>query len=227
MRQLQFFTTKELAVMRDRTAARNYSPAGEEFRREHQRHRAWGLTQRHAERLRRADRDRRTPSADGNSPEPVSPTSTPSHHTVRPTASPDVAARHYQPGGAQNTTDKPGPPAKGSARPAVMASAGPSGDGSSAAKASTGPSGVPRKKNNRPTRNDGKESSLSAAAKASTGPTKDALSRPVRNAPSQPAKMHRVALSRHTGGAPSWPAGQRRSRPARRPQTARLSTRGP
>src|ERR1700710_2125997 len=103
MRQLQFFTTKELAVMRDRTAARNYSPAGEEFRREHQRHRAWGLTQRHAERLRRADRDRRTQTAGENSPEPVSPTSTPPNHTVRPTASPDVAARHHQPGGA----DKP------------------------------------------------------------------------------------------------------------------------
>jgi len=38
--------------MRDRTAARNYSPAAEEFRREHERHRAWGLIQRRGERLR-------------------------------------------------------------------------------------------------------------------------------------------------------------------------------
>ena len=52
MRQLQMFTTAELAAMRDRTASRKYSPAREEFRRTHQRHRAWGLARRHAERLR-------------------------------------------------------------------------------------------------------------------------------------------------------------------------------
>src|SRR4051794_38941187 len=53
MRQLQLFTPAEIAVMRDRTKSRNYSPAGEEFRREHERHRAWGLTQRHTLKLRR------------------------------------------------------------------------------------------------------------------------------------------------------------------------------
>ena len=52
MRQLQFFTTAELAKMRDRTKSRSYSPAGDEFRRIHERHRAWGLKRRHAERLR-------------------------------------------------------------------------------------------------------------------------------------------------------------------------------
>jgi hypothetical protein len=54
MGQLQLFTRAELAAMRDRTASRNYSPARDEFRREHERHRAWGLSQRHAEKLRRA-----------------------------------------------------------------------------------------------------------------------------------------------------------------------------
>lgn len=39
--------------MRDRSARRNHSPAAEQFRREHDRHRAWGLRRRHAERLRR------------------------------------------------------------------------------------------------------------------------------------------------------------------------------
>lgn len=39
--------------MRDRTASPNYSPARDEFRREHERHRAWGLMQRHGQRLRR------------------------------------------------------------------------------------------------------------------------------------------------------------------------------
>ena len=53
MRQLQFFTTTQLATMRNRSGARNHSPAAEAFRRTHQRHRAWGLSQRHAERLRR------------------------------------------------------------------------------------------------------------------------------------------------------------------------------
>jgi hypothetical protein len=53
MRQLQLFTSKQMAAMRDRTKARNYSPGGEEFRREHKRHRDWGLAQRHAQKLRR------------------------------------------------------------------------------------------------------------------------------------------------------------------------------
>jgi hypothetical protein len=60
MRQLQLFTTAELAKMRDRTASRNYSAERDEFRREHERHRAWGLTQRHAAKLRRA-RETRPP----------------------------------------------------------------------------------------------------------------------------------------------------------------------
>jgi hypothetical protein len=37
--------------MRDRTAARNYSPEKEEFRRDHERRRAWGLKRRHARKL--------------------------------------------------------------------------------------------------------------------------------------------------------------------------------
>ncbi|TDO41025.1 hypothetical protein C8E87_4751 [Paractinoplanes brasiliensis] len=42
--------------MRDRTRRRNYSAAGEEFRREHQRRREWGLRQRHARKLSRLRR---------------------------------------------------------------------------------------------------------------------------------------------------------------------------
>src|SRR5690242_3732214 len=52
-RQLQFFTRTEIAGMRDRTAARNYSPEAEAFRRPHERHRAWGLKRRHATKERR------------------------------------------------------------------------------------------------------------------------------------------------------------------------------
>ena len=39
--------------MRDGTRSRNYSPERDEFRRTHERHRAWGLARRHAEKLRR------------------------------------------------------------------------------------------------------------------------------------------------------------------------------
>jgi hypothetical protein len=37
--------------MYDATRRRNYSPAGERFRKEHQRHRDWGLEQRHRKKL--------------------------------------------------------------------------------------------------------------------------------------------------------------------------------
>jgi hypothetical protein len=65
--------------MRDRTASRNYSPAGAEFRRTHERHRAWGLTQRHAERLRQL-RDRPRDSR-------------PAHTGQQPRRSPSAPAR--------------------------------------------------------------------------------------------------------------------------------------
>jgi hypothetical protein len=52
MRQLQLFTTAQLAAMRDRSASGNYSPSRDEFRRTQARRRAWGLAHRHAARLR-------------------------------------------------------------------------------------------------------------------------------------------------------------------------------
>jgi outer membrane biosynthesis protein TonB len=50
--QMSLFGRAELTAMRDTTRRRNYSPRNEAFRREHKRHRDWGLTQRHAEKLR-------------------------------------------------------------------------------------------------------------------------------------------------------------------------------
>src|SRR6187551_1567878 len=50
---MEFFTKSQIAEMRDPTRSRRYSPAREEFRREHARHRAWGLVERHARKLRR------------------------------------------------------------------------------------------------------------------------------------------------------------------------------
>jgi hypothetical protein len=63
VRQLQFFTSAQMAVMRDRTARQNYSAEAEEFRREHARHREWGLVQRHGEKLRRLRNSRRDSQA--------------------------------------------------------------------------------------------------------------------------------------------------------------------
>src|SRR5689334_5819074 len=54
MGQLALFTKAQLTEMRDPTRSRHYSPEAETFRREHERHRTWGLTQRHAQKLRRA-----------------------------------------------------------------------------------------------------------------------------------------------------------------------------
>jgi hypothetical protein len=66
MRQLQFFTSTQLAQMRDRSASRNYSPERDEFRREHERQRAWGLSQRYAAKQRRLQADGPAPSLTGS-----------------------------------------------------------------------------------------------------------------------------------------------------------------
>jgi hypothetical protein len=46
-----------MAGMRDRTRSRRYSPEREEFRRTHERQRAWGLARRHREKARRLQGD--------------------------------------------------------------------------------------------------------------------------------------------------------------------------
>ena len=113
MRQLQLFTTAEVAGMRDRTASRRYSPGREAFRRDHERRRAWGLKRRHAERLHRS----RTAASESSHAPPAgeSRTQRPSRvrHSSRPTMpspssrgvdhshpSPAVASPPQQPGQA-------------------------------------------------------------------------------------------------------------------------------
>jgi len=197
--------------MRDRTASRSYSPAGEQFRREHERHRSWGLTRRHAERLRRSrSNDPRTPTATGNHPESrahtpplhsVSPTSTPPDRTKRPTASPEFPASQNRSGGGKNTTDQPGPPGNRSSEPAGKASRRPVGKASA-----------------RPARN----ASSRVAGKAASRPAGKAASRPAGKAASRPAGK---AASRPAGMAASRSAGQRRSGPARQRPTALRGTR--
>ncbi|MEV8517957.1 hypothetical protein AB0367_37665, partial [Dactylosporangium sp. NPDC051484] len=100
---------------RDRTRSRRYSPAKEQFRREHARHRDWGLAKRYAEKLRRLRGD--TPPAvsdqrDRSVQEPVPPSPpppvTPSDQAKRPassTAANDCDPAPRQVGGA----GRPGP----------------------------------------------------------------------------------------------------------------------
>ncbi|MEV4637101.1 hypothetical protein AB0J80_07080 [Actinoplanes sp. NPDC049548] len=65
MTQLALFSAKNV---RDKTLRRNYSPVAEEFRREQERRRSWGLVQRH---FRRLCRPRRTEGRSaGSQPEP-------------------------------------------------------------------------------------------------------------------------------------------------------------
>jgi hypothetical protein len=126
--------------MRDRTASRSYSPAGEEFRREHERHRAWGLTQRHAERLRRlrgSDCEPDAPTAEGMHPKRRAPTQSPSPRSTppdramrpTPTASPESSASQNP--GVNNAADRRGRQGKGSTQPAAIASSGPAEGASS------------------------------------------------------------------------------------------------
>ncbi|HEX9999572.1 MAG TPA: hypothetical protein VGB74_03895 [Actinoplanes sp.] len=64
MSQLSLFSRTELAEMRDRSKARNYSPERDAFRRDHQRRRDHGKAQRHAARIYQAFQQ----SCDGEMP---------------------------------------------------------------------------------------------------------------------------------------------------------------
>ena len=136
--------------MRDRTKARNYSPERDEFRRDHERRRAFGLARRHAERLRHARSQprpawlvaaterygqappsppRQTPSRQAPSRQPATP-SCPTGQTTPP--------RHRSPGDQHLQTARhdprpaahhpprptpplePGPAAEHAARPAAL-----------------------------------------------------------------------------------------------------------
>jgi hypothetical protein len=98
MRQLQLFTTAELAKMRDRTASRNYSPDRDEFRRVNERQRAWGKAQGHGERLRRQRASLRDPRTATTTPtHPETPTPKPSLSRTSAPTSPPQAGSHTTP----------------------------------------------------------------------------------------------------------------------------------
>src|ERR1700755_3205885 len=120
--------------MRDRTKSRNYSPERDEFRREHERHRAWGLTQSHPRKLRRlpgsstpdycqileAARKRRAGAAADPPQQPErGPTS--SEATTGKAATPDSAASSVPSPCGERRTDRPEPAGKARSGPCVKA----------------------------------------------------------------------------------------------------------
>lgn len=76
MSQLSLFSPADLAKMRDRTQARNYSPERDAFRRDHQHRRDHGKAQRHAARIYRDFQqscDNEVPRIPARSPAPSKP----------------------------------------------------------------------------------------------------------------------------------------------------------
>jgi len=73
VRQLSLFDRATTTAMRDRTKSRNYSPERDEFRREHERRRYWGLQRRHAEKLRQIHGGPTPPTTVPDQPRPTPP----------------------------------------------------------------------------------------------------------------------------------------------------------
>ena len=68
---MSLFDRATTTAMRDRTRSRNYSPERDEFRRDHERRRYWGLQRRHAEKLRRLHGGPTPPTAPPDQPLPT------------------------------------------------------------------------------------------------------------------------------------------------------------
>src|SRR6266498_4037083 len=125
MRQLELFTRSQLAAIRDRTRKRNYSPEKEEFRRDHQRHRRWGLARRHAQKRCRSHGCSQECATVGlhEHSEPIPPLIWPDQATrLRQPAPPapprDIPAQRHLPPGRELPTDPASPTERAtSARP--------------------------------------------------------------------------------------------------------------
>ncbi len=122
--------------MRDRTASRTYSPARDEFRQMHERHRAWGLAQRHAERLGRCRAAVASSGAPGR-PDPQARTEPPAPKPAAappPVSTPSSTSASPEPSAA--ATPLPQSPA---ARPQDFASSAVSPDAPAPAPAAVPP----------------------------------------------------------------------------------------
>jgi hypothetical protein len=113
MGQLSLFGRAEIAGMRDWTAARNHCPERDAFRRERERHRAWGLRRRHAAKLRHVRNHQPAP--------PAAPTSRDDHS--RPTTAdrrpPTRPAETPQAPSARAAAPRAGAPRAGAPRAAA------------------------------------------------------------------------------------------------------------
>jgi hypothetical protein len=89
---MSLFGRSEIAAMRDRTKKRNYSAEADEFRREHKRHREWGLQQRHAAKLSRLRRSRSAPPTPPISDRVQAPPTTPASPPPVPDVPPVIPA---------------------------------------------------------------------------------------------------------------------------------------
>ncbi|TWG20789.1 hypothetical protein FHX34_103318 [Actinoplanes teichomyceticus] len=135
MGQLSLFSRMDLAGMRDRAGSRNYSPACDAFRREHERRRLWGLRRRHAEKLRRVGTAPLTAPAGrgdltcpaitaspavGSAPLPVTPVSaSPVAEPISPSLTPAPAP---SPADSTSPPAVPAPPTADSTSPPAPAS---------------------------------------------------------------------------------------------------------
>jgi hypothetical protein len=136
MGQLGLFSAAQLAVMRDPTARRNYSAEAEEFRREHKRHRDWGLKRRYAEKARRAggghngSREQSVTVRDSSPPAASASAATPSlasagQTAIRPPATAQAMTRQRPAGEALAAPDSAQQCADGRSEPkAVVAEPG-------------------------------------------------------------------------------------------------------
>jgi len=128
VRQLSLFDRATTTAMRDRTKSRNYSAERDQFRRDHERRRYWGLQRRHAEKLRRIHGDPPPPTI---APEQPRPTPTPpavpaAVSTPAPPAVPAAAAVSTPPPvSSDRSAPTPQPAHASMARPVAAAPTAP------------------------------------------------------------------------------------------------------
>ena len=97
---MSLFDRATTTAMRDRTRSRNYSPERDEFRRDHERRRYWGLKRRHAEKLRQLHSGPTPPTTVSDQPRPTPPppaVAAPVAVSTPPPVSPDRSASAPRP----------------------------------------------------------------------------------------------------------------------------------
>ncbi len=186
-----------MAGMRDRSRSRRCSTEHDAFRREHERHRAWGLQRRHAQRLRHAHDKRAEPRPAPASREDRSPAGVPERRR-RP---PAPAGRRHG--------------ASGRAPMARLRQAGTFGEPGAPADP-TGPTRTPAA-TNPPATAHRQPQNPPATAAATDRPPHQPQTPPATSATGHAAATVMAAAGRTAWATPKQPAGPRRRRTAQRP----------